>query len=51
MIKNAPAAVKRKKNRVRQGSKAKAKASLRGSQRKAPIAKGQRPGGGVTRQG
>lgn len=51
MIRNAPAAVRRKQTRVKQGNKPKAKAaaSLRGTQRKAPIAKGQRPGGGVKR--
>ena len=50
MIRNAPMAVKRKKNRVRQGAKAGGVANLRGTQRRSPIAKGQRPGGGVRKK-
>jgi ATP-dependent RNA helicase RhlE len=50
MIRNAPVAVKRKKNRLRRGAKAGNAASLRGSQRRAPIAKGQRPGGGARKK-
>jgi hypothetical protein len=42
--------VKRKKNRLRRGAKAGNAASLRGSQRRAPIAKGQRPGGGARKK-
>jgi ATP-dependent RNA helicase RhlE len=47
MIRNAPVAVKRKKDRLRQGAKTTTVANPRGQQRRAPIAKGQRPGGGV----
>jgi superfamily II DNA/RNA helicase len=49
MIRGAPAALKRRKRRVQQGSAAGRAAVGRGSQRKAPIAKGQKPGGGVRR--
>jgi ATP-dependent RNA helicase RhlE len=48
MIRNAPRAVKKRKDRQRKGA-SKGGASLRGTQRKAPIAKGQKPGGGVRR--
>ena len=47
MIRNAPAALKRKEKRVQKGDKPKNQAHKRGKQRKAPIAKGQKPGGGV----
>jgi ATP-dependent RNA helicase RhlE len=46
LIRTAPQAAKRRKNRVRKGNPKSAKA-LRGTQRKAPIAKGQKPGTGV----
>jgi superfamily II DNA/RNA helicase len=50
LIRNAPKAVRKKRKRLQQGGgKAKAASNLRGKQRKAPIAKGQRPGGGVRR--
>ncbi|MFM9098379.1 MAG: DEAD/DEAH box helicase [Phycisphaerales bacterium] len=48
MIRNAPAAVRRKRKRLT--AKAKPVVALRGKQRKSPIPKGQRPGGGVTRR-
>ena len=47
MIRNAPAALKRKEKRIHKGDKPKDQAHKRGKQRKAPIAKGQKPGGGV----
>jgi hypothetical protein len=46
MIRNAPRAVRKRKDRERRGGGKSAKA-LRGTQRKAPIAKGQKPGTGV----
>jgi hypothetical protein len=51
MIRGAPAALKRRKRRVQQGSAAGRAAVGRGSQRKAPIGKGQKPGGGVRPRG
>ncbi len=51
MIRCAPAALKRRKRRVQQGSAAGRAAVGRGSQRKAPIGKGQKPGGGVRPRG
>ena len=47
MIRRAPAALKRRKRREQQGPAAARGALGRGTQRKAPIAKGQKPGGGV----
>ena len=47
MIRNAPAALKRKEKRIHKGDKPKDQAHKCGKQRKAPIAKGQKPGGGV----
>jgi hypothetical protein len=50
LIKGAPKAVKRAKQRARKGS-VPLTSSGRGTARKQPIAKGQRPGGGVRRPG
>jgi len=50
LIKGAPKAVKRAKQRARKGSTP-LTSSGRGTARKQPIAKGQRPGGGVRRSG
>ena len=50
MIMHAPAAARRNKKRIQKGpAKQKRTANQRGTQRKAPITKGQKPGGGVKR--
>jgi ATP-dependent RNA helicase RhlE len=50
MIMHAPSAARRNKKRIQKGpAKQKRTANQRGKQRKAPITKGQKPGGGVKR--
>jgi hypothetical protein len=50
MIMHAPSAARRNKKRIQKGpAKQKRAANQRGKQRKAPITKGQKPGGGVKR--
>jgi ATP-dependent RNA helicase RhlE len=50
MIMHAPSAARRNKKRIQKGTaKQKRTANQRGKQRKAPITKGQKPGGGVKR--